>query len=107
MPKYNKLVRDGIPEIIKSNGKKAKVEILQQDRYILELKKKLREEVEEYQSASTNQEGLEELADILEVIHSLSRVHRASIEELEQIRSSKANKRGSFHEKVFLIEVEE
>ena len=47
------------------------------DRYILELKKKLNEELEEYQgAATTNEKALEELADILEVIHCLNRVHQ-------------------------------
>ncbi|WP_339226065.1 nucleoside triphosphate pyrophosphohydrolase [Oceanobacillus sp. FSL K6-2867] len=107
MTTYNKLVRDRIPEIIKDSGKDLKTETLNHDRYILELKKKLSEEMIEYQSASTKKEQLEELADILELIHSLLHVHGASFEELEQIRADKAAERGSFDEKTFLIEVED
>ena len=107
MPTYNKLVRDRIPEILKKAGKDLKTETLNHDRYILELKKKLSEEVGEYQSASTKEEELEELADILELVHSLLGIHGASFDELEQIRADKAAKRGGFDEKTFLIEADD
>ncbi|WP_067726902.1 nucleoside triphosphate pyrophosphohydrolase [Oceanobacillus damuensis] len=107
MPTYNKLVRDRIPEIIKNSGKDLKTETLNQDRYILELKKKLFEEVEEYQAAATEDDALEEMADVLELVHALVHVHGSSMEEVEKIRAEKAEKRGGFDEKVFLIEVED
>ncbi|MEC5425307.1 nucleoside triphosphate pyrophosphohydrolase [Virgibacillus sp. C22-A2] len=107
MPTYNKLVRDRIPEIIEKSGKELKTETLDHDRYILELKKKLNEEVEEYQTASTNADALEELADVLELMNALIRIHGSSVEEVEKIRADKAAKRGGFDEKIFLIEVED
>jgi len=107
MPTYNKLVRDRIPETLEKSCKKFKVETLNHDRYILELKKKLNEELVEYQDAATNEEALEELADILEVIHSLAPVHKSTVEELEQIRANKAAEQGRFEDKIFLSEVED
>ncbi|OZU89634.1 phosphoribosyl-ATP pyrophosphohydrolase [Virgibacillus indicus] len=107
MSTYNKLVRDRIPEIIKKSGKELKTETLNQDRYILELKKKLYEEVEEYQTAATNEDAKEELADVLELMHALACVHGSSIEEVDKIREEKATKRGGFDDKIFLIEVED
>lgn len=59
------------------------------------------------QTALANEEALEELADILELMHALSRIHGASIEEVDKIREEKAAKRGGFDEKIFLIEVED
>jgi predicted house-cleaning noncanonical NTP pyrophosphatase (MazG superfamily) len=41
---YNKLVRDKIPEIIESNGKKYSTKILSDEEYIAELKDKSFEE---------------------------------------------------------------
>ena len=38
---YNKLVRDNIPKIIADNGEKANTYILDDEQYIIELKKKL------------------------------------------------------------------
>ena len=42
--KYNKLVRDKIPEEIEKQGKKCKYEILDDEKYSKELDKKLLEE---------------------------------------------------------------
>ena len=46
--KYNKLVRDKIPEEIENQGKECKYEILDDEKYSKELDKKLLEEVNEY-----------------------------------------------------------
>ena len=108
MTTYNKLVRDRIPEIIENSSKNCKAETLNQDRYILELKKKLFEEVEEYLQAATKEDALVEVADLLEIINTLVKdVHGSSMEEVEKIRSDKADERGSYEEKVFLVEVED
>lgn len=107
MPVYNKLVRDLIPEIIQNSGKKFTTRILEDDEYIIELKKKLSEEIQEYKNAATDKEAIEELADILELMHALAKVHGANIQEIEKIRQDKAKKRGGFSEKIFLIEVED
>ncbi|QED48077.1 nucleoside triphosphate pyrophosphohydrolase [Cytobacillus dafuensis] len=107
MPTYNKLVRDRIPEIIEKTGKKFSTKILDNTEYIKELKKKSFEELEEYVNTTNNEDAIEELADVLEIIHALADFHGASIERLEEVRKQKAEKRGSFLEKVFLIEVSE
>lgn len=105
MPTYNKLVRDGIPKIIEKKGKTYKTVILDDNQFKSELQKKLKEEVEEYLDAQSDQEAVGELADALEVIYSLAGEHNISIEELEHVRKSKAKERGGFQEKIFLIEV--
>ena len=46
--KYNKLVRDKIPEEIENQGKQCKYEILEDSEYEKELDKKLLEEINEY-----------------------------------------------------------
>lgn len=105
MPIYNKLVRDCIPTIIEQAGKTFTTRILDDEEYRKELQKKAFEELEEYVQAETDEAALEELADVLEIIHALAECHGASIEQVEQIRAKKAEKRGGFREKVFLIEV--
>ncbi|MCT8140525.1 nucleoside triphosphate pyrophosphohydrolase [Anaerobacillus sp. CMMVII] len=107
MPTYNKLVRDRIPEIIEETGKKYTTSILNDEQYITELKKKSFEELEEYVNTKTDEDALEELADVLEIVHALAVCHGSSIEEVEKIREKKAEKRGGFKEKIFLIEVED
>jgi predicted house-cleaning noncanonical NTP pyrophosphatase (MazG superfamily) len=107
MPTYNKLVRDKIPQIIESKGKKLSTKVLNDEDYIKYLKEKAYEELDEYCAAETDGETVEELADLLEVIRALAKHHGSSIEEVEAVRIDKVEKRGGFHEKVFLIEVED
>lgn len=107
MPTYNKLVRDLIPNVIEQSGKHYSTTILSDDDYIKELNKKLQEEVDEYLEAEQNQEAVEELADILELMKALAAQHNSSLEEVEKVRKEKAEKRGAFHDKVFLVEVED
>ncbi|MGI2328126.1 nucleoside triphosphate pyrophosphohydrolase [Planococcus sp. YIM B11945] len=107
MPTYNKLVRDYIPQVIEKTGKEFSARILSEEEYITELKNKLNEEVVEYYEAKTNEEAIEELADILEIIHAAAKIHGSSYEQLEEIRKEKAEKRGGFEKRIFLIEVED
>ncbi|MEW4219987.1 nucleoside triphosphate pyrophosphohydrolase [Rossellomorea marisflavi] len=107
MPKYNKLVRDKIPEIIEAKGKEVSTTILSNEEYIKELKTKCLEEVEEYMRATTNEEAKEELADVLEVLNSIAKTHGSSMEEIESIRRRKKQERGGFQERIFLIDVKE
>ncbi|MCF6409591.1 nucleoside triphosphate pyrophosphohydrolase [Pseudalkalibacillus salsuginis] len=90
------MVRDLIPEIIKNTGKNFNTRIMEEDEYKVELKEKLKEELNEYLEASDDASSIEELADILELIHSLISVHNSSVEELEAVRKEKAAKRGGF-----------
>lgn len=107
MPIYNKLVRDRIPVIIENNGNIPKTKILDKSEYIIELQKKAYEELQEYIEAKNNHDSLEELADLLEVIHALAAYHGSCIKEVEEIRKQKFNSRGGFNNKVFLIEVKD
>ncbi|WP_141503890.1 nucleoside triphosphate pyrophosphohydrolase [Paenibacillus luteus] len=107
MPIYNKLVRDRIPEIIQKQGLSYDTRILDSNEYLSELSKKLREETYEFFAANNSAEAVEELADIMELLHALAEAHGVTVEELERIRAEKADKRGGFKERVFLIEVED
>ena len=107
MPIYNKLVRDAIPEVIQKTGKEYSIRILEEEEYKSEVKKKLGEELVEYKEANTNEEAIEELADILELLHTATKIHGSSFEELEKVRQAKDEKRGGFEKRIFLIEVED
>lgn len=104
---YNKLVRDRIPEIIQETGKQFSTRILTNEEYIKEIQKKSFEELKEYINTRNNDEAIEELADLLEIIHALADIHGTSIEKIDEVRKQKRNKRGGFEEKIFLIEVED
>ena len=100
---YHKLVRDRIPEIIEKDGKQCVCSILSEEDYLLLLDRKLDEELKEYQESKS----MEELADLLEVIHAVARARGSSIEEVEQIRAEKAQKRGGFQKRILLESVTE
>lgn len=68
MPIHNKLVRDKIPQIIQEAGKTPATKILNHKDYVTELRKKSAEELQEYLSAESNEDALEELADLLEIV---------------------------------------
>jgi predicted house-cleaning noncanonical NTP pyrophosphatase (MazG superfamily) len=105
MPIHNKLVRDRIPEIIKLAGKEPKTQVLNDDEYMEELRKKLGEEYEEYLEAENAVAAVEELADMLELIYATAAAHGATPHQLDMIREEKAKKRGAFDEKIYLTEV--
>jgi len=103
MTEYNKAIRDNIPEIIRESGKSCNVETLSDKEFLLEIEKKLSEEVTEYQ----NDKNPEELADILEVIYRIAKLKGISKEALEKIRVDKVKKRGAFEDNLFLIDTDE
>ena len=105
MASYNKLVRDKIPEIIKSNGENPIISILTDEEYKAELEKKLLEEYNEVIKAKESEERIEELADMLEVINSLAKLEDKSLEDVTEIANKKKEKRGGFDKKIFLEEV--
>ena len=98
---YQKLVRDKIPEIIKSNGEEPIIKILSDFDYKKELEKKLREEMQEVlESEGINR--IDELADLLEVMMSLASLEGKKLEDIIQKCDDKRNKRGGFKEKIYL-----
>lgn len=101
---YNKLVRDKIPDIIVEHDKATPItRVLNNEEYLEELNKKLQEEVKEY----IDDNNIEEMADILEVLHGIIDAKGCTWEELEKVRISKVEKRGAFKKKIFLEKVVE
>ena len=100
LKKYNKAIRDKIPEIIEKDGHSCNIKTLSDEEFLGEIEKKLFEEVDEFQ----NDKNPEELADILEVIYKIAQLRGISREELEEIRKKKVEKRGSFDKNLFLID---
>ena len=101
---YNKLVRDKIPNIIKSNGEKPIISILDDNRYKEELEKKLYEEYLEVIDASYSSR-IEELADMIEVISALAKLEDKTLDDVIEVANQKNEKRGAFDKKIFLEKV--
>lgn len=99
--RYHKLVRDRIPEVIERQGETPVTRILNQEEYLCQLKRKLREETEEFLS----DENPEELCDIMEVVYALAAAKGYSQPELEKLRLEKAQKNGAFRDHILLEKV--
>ncbi len=98
---YCKLVRDKIPQIIEKDGKRALIEVLDDESFEPFLERKLDEEVKEYHESK----DAEELADILEVLITLAKLKGLSFADLVDLQTKKAVKKGGFSKKIFLIAV--
>ncbi len=97
--KFNKLVRNRIPDIIRAQGETPVIRRLDDAEYVAELERKLLEECGEYLESKS----AEELADILEVVYALAEAHGCSMERLGRIYSQKHAERGGFENRIFLI----
>lgn len=98
----NKLVRDNIPEIVKSNGRiPIYATIKEEDIYVQLLKSKLQEEVMEYLESGE----IIELCDVVEVVYALLKTHGVSQSEFEDMRNEKATINGIFEKRIFLEKI--
>ncbi len=98
--KYNKLVRDKIPENIKKKGERVISHTATEKEYWQKLKEKLSEEAEEFKK----NESIEEFADLLEVIDAIAEYKKFSKKDIESIRKAKANEKGLFKNRIILDE---
>lgn len=90
-----KLVRDRIPEIVESEGRRYKIDKCQTNAdKIIWLKEKLIEESFEF----VQSEELQELGDILDVIQALMDVSHWNPQALKSMRKKKAIEKGLFEE---------
>ena len=99
---FHKLVRDRIPEIIRSHGDTAVTRVLTKEEFAGALREKLLEEVGELRAARTQEELMGEVADMLEVLEALLEHEGITWDEVTAVQSHKREKRGGFSEKVFL-----
>ena len=100
---YHKLVRDPIPQIIEASGRQAVMQTVDSDTRLLLLEEKLKEELAEYLQSRS----LEELADLLEVMHGVVECTGHTWAELESLRYAKKQARGGFEKGILLLKVVE
>ncbi|MBW9152344.1 nucleoside triphosphate pyrophosphohydrolase [Clostridium estertheticum] len=103
MKTYNKLVRDKIPEIIKTADKNFDIHYAKKEEILPLLETKLNEEVSEY----LEDKNLEELADVMEVLYGLANALGYSEKDLINKRNEKKEERGGFEKGIVLEKVYE
>lgn len=99
--KYNKLVRDKIPEIIRQKGGSPITHIADNKEYWEKLKEKLLEEFEEFKK----DESAEEFADMMEVLDAIADYKNFSVADVQWIKEKKAEERGKFKDRIILDEL--
>ncbi len=100
--KHNKLVRDKIPEIIRTSGNHCEISTLNDAEYIEALRQKLVEEAKEA-AASPPDELAQELADVIEVMDALMAATGIELEKVREIQKEKRSRRGGFDNRIKLL----
>ncbi|WP_323018510.1 nucleoside triphosphate pyrophosphohydrolase [Castellaniella sp.] len=100
---FHKLVRDGIPDMIRDRGERVDSVALKGDALITALRQKLVEEAFEALDANTGNELLGELADLQEVLLALATALNVDPGAVEQERLKKRKKRGGFEKGLMLL----
>lgn len=98
----NKLVRDKIIDIKQKEGEKPEFTVLNDQEYLQALKQKLVEESNEVLTSATDEELMNELADLQEVMDCLLRQAKISKTQLKLAQVKKNDAKGSFKKRIFL-----
>ncbi|NGX59400.1 MAG: hypothetical protein KR126chlam3_00551 [Chlamydiae bacterium] len=106
---FAKLIRNKAPEIMRKKGIIVHDRVMDREEFEEKLKEKLLEEAREVQNAHSSTEITEELADMLEVIHSLAECHGISMDQIEEKRLKKAEINGGFDSRIYthFVDIEE
>lgn len=100
---WNKIVRDGIPQLIEDSGGKSEIRIVDDKEEFDQLMRfKLAEEVLEVQEADSDH-LLEELGDLETIVDTLLSLHGFSRDNLINQQAQKDTERGKFGKRIFLI----
>jgi predicted house-cleaning noncanonical NTP pyrophosphatase (MazG superfamily) len=105
--KFYKLVRDKIPALIEGNNEKVITRKVDAEQLLVYLKEKIVEEANELHWSKSNEENIEEMADIYEVLRGFCKVYGIDIKEIEQEANDKREKRGGFDAGTVLIATKE
>jgi len=99
--KYNKLVRDKIPEIIRKDNQYPVIRRASEEEYRQKLLEKFGEEVNEFY----REECTGELIDIVEVIYAIAKSKGIGKKQFDKIREQKRNERDGFEKRIILEEI--
>lgn len=99
MVRYNKLVRDKIPDLIRG---RYRIHIAGRREYQVKLIAKLQEEIKEFEKAKKRIHRIEEMADILEVVDAIIKHQKFNLKKLKSVKDKKKKERGGFKKRIIL-----
>lgn len=102
MRALNKLVRDKVPSLVTKDGGSYTLQLLSPLEHQTEITKKLMEEIQEYSEAKSKEHALEELVDIVELVHAALKLHDVAVEDFEAMRIHKKKRKGGFEKGIYL-----
>ena len=102
LKEYSKLIRDKIPEKSVNSGASCKTHVARDEEYWEKLKAKLSEEVEKF----LEDPCVEELADIVEIVHAIAEFKFGGIGKVKEAKNAKFEKRGGFEKRLILEETD-
>lgn len=104
--RYNKLIRDRIPEIIKQAGWLPTIRTLRKSEFLKAVKKKVFEEAGELIQTKDKKGIVDEIVDIQELLDVLTSEIKLTKSGIKKFQSAKRKKRGGFKKRLFLIKEE-
>ncbi len=102
MTRYDKLVRDRIPELVEADGENPITHRADDAEYRRRLREKLIEEAEEVAESGDP----EELADVLAVVEAIRAFEGIDPDRLAALQREKRERRGGFGDRIVLERVE-
>ncbi|MDP3964501.1 MAG: hypothetical protein Q8Q20_02455 [bacterium] len=99
---YNKLIRDKVPDNIKTKGFDAKTRRLTLKEFKKELLKKVGEEASALPGLTRKSEIIDELADTIDVIEEILRTFKISKREIAVAQKKAMKKKGGFKKRIYL-----
>ena len=103
---YNKLCRDKTVERSEKIGSKIHFTVLDDNDFDKNLRMKIKEEAEEVALATSRDELITELADVLEVMQALCTLHAVDFEDVVTKQLSIRAERGGFDGRIFITKAE-
>ncbi len=93
---FDKLIRSKIPARMEDEGVSVNRNSLSESEYLSELKMKILEEAQEVHDAESKEDLTTELADVMEVIHTIADANAISMEDIADAQLKKREINGKF-----------
>lgn len=99
---YKKLVRDNVPALLRLRGVHCEIKSIEGAEFAEALDRKLQEEVLDYLHANNGEHHLQDLANILEIIHEIAALKGIRFQDVEEQRRQIREDKGGYGKHLFL-----